>query len=224
MIGLVLAKPSKRALILDFGGVISRSMFETHAVTEKALGLAPGSLTWQGPFNPGSDPLWQDLQLDKITERDYWLIRTREVGTMLGERWDNMETFVQRARGDDPQNAIRPEMQTVILAAKTAGLKLAILSNELDLFYGPALRAKLKLLEQFDVILDATYTGVLKPDARAYQSCMTALGLRASEVLFVDDQWRNVEGAKRLGIACVHFDVLSPELSCKEILVGIGLS
>jgi putative hydrolase of the HAD superfamily len=34
-----------RALILDFGGVVTRTFFETHDHTEKALGLRPGTLT-----------------------------------------------------------------------------------------------------------------------------------------------------------------------------------
>lgn len=46
----------KRALILDFGGVISRTLFETHDETERALGLPAGTLTWRGPFEPPSDP------------------------------------------------------------------------------------------------------------------------------------------------------------------------
>ena len=38
-----------RALVLDFGGVISRTLFETHAQTEQALGLpapAKSGLWW----------------------------------------------------------------------------------------------------------------------------------------------------------------------------------
>src|SRR5690606_23974568 len=66
-----------QALVLDFGGVISRMLFETHALTEQALGLPPGTLTWRGPFDPASDPLWQDMQADKLSERDYWMARTR---------------------------------------------------------------------------------------------------------------------------------------------------
>ena len=46
-----------RALILDFGGVISRTLFETHDLTEAALGLPSGTLTWRGPFDPATDPL-----------------------------------------------------------------------------------------------------------------------------------------------------------------------
>jgi len=41
----------KKALILDFGGVISRTLFETHAMSERALKLPIGSMTWQGPFD-----------------------------------------------------------------------------------------------------------------------------------------------------------------------------
>jgi putative hydrolase of the HAD superfamily len=35
------------ALVLDFGGVISRTLFDTHAQTEQALVLPAGTLTWQ---------------------------------------------------------------------------------------------------------------------------------------------------------------------------------
>jgi putative hydrolase of the HAD superfamily len=60
-------KPEDKALILDFGGVISRTLFETHALSEAALGLAAGTLTWQGPFAPETDALWQAMQADQIS-------------------------------------------------------------------------------------------------------------------------------------------------------------
>ena len=36
---------SEKALILDFGGVVTRTLFETHDITERALGLPAGTLT-----------------------------------------------------------------------------------------------------------------------------------------------------------------------------------
>ena len=39
---------SGKALILDFGGVVTRTLFETHDITERALGLPAGTLTWRG--------------------------------------------------------------------------------------------------------------------------------------------------------------------------------
>lgn len=41
--------------MLDFGGVIPRTLFETRDPTERALALAAGTLTWRGPFAPDTD-------------------------------------------------------------------------------------------------------------------------------------------------------------------------
>ncbi len=211
------------ALVLDFGGVVSRMLFETHDLTEKALGLPAGVLTWRGPFDPASDALWQDMQADKLSERDYWMARTREVGQLVGEEWSLMETFVQRARGTDVQAVIRPEAVAAIGAAQAAGKRLAILSNELDLFYGADFRSHLPLLQAFEVIVDATYTGVLKPDPRAYAAVTEALGVPAHECVFVDDQLRNVNGGQRAGLQVVHFDVLRPAASFGYALDLLGV-
>ncbi len=224
MTGAPRSSAPARALILDFGGVISRTLFETHADSERALGLPAGTLTWRGPFDPEHDALWRSMQAGDISERDYWLARSREVGRLVGEDWDRMETFVQRARGADPASVIRPETQAAIRTAKAAGVKLAVLSNELDLFYGAGFRDRLPLLALFDVIVDATYTGVLKPDPRAYRVCLDALGLEARACVFVDDQPRNVDGARAVGLPAVLFDVRDPRGSCDEALARFGLA
>jgi putative hydrolase of the HAD superfamily len=206
-----------KGLIFDFGGVMSKTLFETHCLTETALGLPPNTLQWRGPFDPESDLLWQRMQTDEISERDYWLTRSKEVGAMLGEEWLDMQTLVKRSRSADPDQVIRPEVSIVIHNAKEKGVKLAILSNELDMFYGKELRSKLQILKHFDTIVDATYTGILKPDPRAYYFALEAIGLSASECLFIDDQRRNIDGALAIGLSCVHFDVMNPSASCLEI-------
>lgn len=213
-----------KALILDFGGVISRTLFETHDLSERALGLPSGSLTWQGPFHPESDCLWQKMQIGEISERDYWLQRTKEVGLLVGQNWTEMQTLVQKARGNDVEAIIRPEAIKAIQMVKAAGLKLAIISNELDLFYGFGFSQKLALLKNFDVIEDATYTEVLKPDPKAYLSCLTSLQLLANECVFVDDQIKNIKGAEQVGLHTVHFDVKNPAFSYEQALNFLGLS
>lgn len=216
-------KPQHRALILDFGGVITRTLFETHDVTEKALGLPEGTLTWRGPFDPDTDALWTAMQKRELTERDYWMERTREVGRLVGEDWTEMKTFVQRARGADAELVLRPEAREAILTAHQAGLKLAILSNELDLFYGTEFRKRFPLIELFDVIVDATYTRILKPDPRAYELVLAELGLPRQACVFVDDQKKNIEGAEAVGLPHVHFDVTRPSKGYARALSMLGL-
>jgi putative hydrolase of the HAD superfamily len=215
--------PAARALVLDFGGVISKTLFETHHLTEMALGLAAFTLNWLGPFAPETDPLWASMQHGEISERDYWLIRSRDDGRLVGEDWRDMETFVRRARGADPASVIRPEAERAIRIAGDAGFKLAILSNELDLFYGAGFRRKLPLLDRFQAIVDATHTGILKPDPRAYQIVLDQLSLDAGCCVFVDDQQRNIAGAQACGFQTVHFDVREPRKSYIQALRHLDL-
>lgn len=199
-----------RALVLDFGGVISKTLFETHALSEAALGLPAGTLTWRGPFDPASDEAWRGMQAGEMTERDYWALRMRETGALIGETWTEFPEFVGRLRGADPEAVIRPEALDAIRQAKASGYKLAILSNELDLFYGKDFRSKLPFLADFDLIVDATYTGILKPDPRAFHFVTKGLGIEAKDCVFVDDQPKNLTGAVAVGMPHIHFDVTHP--------------
>ena len=207
-----------KGVILDFGGVISRTLFETHALTEVALGLPKSSLKWLGPFDSSSDSLWQSMQSDQISERDYWHERTKEVAELIGADWDHMSDFVKAARGSEPLEIIRPEAIIAIEHWKSNNVKLAVLSNELDLFYGEKFRDKLPFLDFFDIIHDATYTKILKPDPRAYISCLNDLDLKPQECLFIDDQFRNIIGAQKVGLNTIHFDVLNPKDSFSTAL------
>jgi putative hydrolase of the HAD superfamily len=205
-------------MVLDFGGVISKTLFETHDLSEQALGLDPGTLTWRGPFAPATDAAWRSMQAGEMTERDYWSLRMRETGALVGEDWTEFPQFIARVRGADPAAVIRPEALSAIAKAKAAGCRLAILSNELDLFYGKAFRDKLPFLADFDLIVDATYTGILKPDLRAFAFVTDGLRLPAQACVFVDDQKKNLQGAKDIGMPYVHFDVTNPGDSFAEAL------
>lgn len=207
-----------KALVLDFGGVISKTLFETHALSEAALGLAAGSLTWRGPFDPATDAPWRAMQAGEMTERDYWALRMAETGALVGETWTEFPQFIARVRGADPAAVIRPEALDAIGRAKAEGHRLAILSNELDLFYGKDFRDKLPFLSDVDLIVDATYTGILKPDPRAFAFITEGLNMPASDCVFVDDQKKNLKGAETVGMPFVHFDVTRPAESYAKAL------
>lgn len=208
----------QKALVLDFGGVISKTLFETHAQSEAALGLPPGTLNWMGPFDTSTDPLWVDMQAGHITERNYWETRARETGQLVNKDWDTLPPFLTAVRGNDPEQVIRPEALEAISTAKLNGHRLAILSNELDLFYGLEFRNRLGFLKDFDLIVDATYTRVLKPDPGAFGFITNGLGLPAENCVFVDDQLKNIRGGESVGMRCVQFDVTQPARSYAQAL------
>lgn len=196
-----------RGLLLDFGAVISISLFERQRDNEQRLGLRAGTLTWLGPIDPDSDALWQAMQRDELTEREYWARRAAELGQMLGEPDWSMLTLLARTRPSDPNALVRPELSRLIRDAKACGLRVGILSNELELFYGKAFLEGMQILREMHMLIDATHTGVLKPDPRAFAAAVAGLQLPAARVLFVDDQLRNVVGGARAGLQTQLFDL-----------------
>lgn len=214
-----------KALVLDFGGVVIKTPFEIIAPLERRLGLAPGTFAWRGPYDPAGDELWQKMQRDEISERDYWAMRAVEVGVASGasNRWstrDLMRAFYSCAESE----FARPEALAAIAAVSDAGFVVAVLTNDLAAFHGPTWYPSLALSRSIAHVVDASVTGVLKPDAGAYARVLAELGIEAREALFVDDQVRNVAGSERIGMAAIAFDVVRPRDSFARVLSAFGLS
>jgi putative hydrolase of the HAD superfamily len=213
-----------RALLLDFGSVISLSLFERHRQTEQALNLPEGTLTWLGPLDPDTDALWVQMQRDEITERDYWGIRARELGEAVGESdWD-MAMLSQRLLCGDPNTLVRPEMERLIGRARNQGIRVGVLSNEVELFYGTEIFRRFNVLAEMDVIVDATHTKILKPDPGSYALALSELKLPAREVLFVDDQFRNIAGAVAVGMQTQYFDIRDVRGNVAAIVARLNLT
>jgi len=212
-----------RALVLDFGGVVTKTLFETHAQSEVALGLAAGTLDWLGPFDPTTDADWVAMQAGEMTEREYWGLRTRQVGRLVNQDWTEMTQLLRATRLAEPMKVIREEALDAIAIAEAHGCKLGILSNELDMFYGPEFRQALPFLSRFEAIVDATYTGILKPDPAAFLQVADELGVAPHDCVFVDDQARNLPGAEEVGMVPVFFDVRDPSSGYASALRHLGV-
>ena len=111
----------------------------------------------------------------------------------------------------------------IAFLAKAAGRRVGILSNELELFYGADTMARLDILKLMDCLVDATRTKILKPDPRAYALGCAALGLPPENTVFVDDQQRNVDGAKAAGLIAIRFNVADPAGSFAEAADALEL-
>ncbi|MFA6313344.1 MAG: HAD-IA family hydrolase [Sterolibacterium sp.] len=204
-------------LLLDFGSVITWSLFEKHRDTEATLGLPPGTLTWLGPLDPAGDELWQAMQRDEIGERDYWAQRAAQVGRACGEDGWDMHALLKRIRHTDPNAAVRPQILQLVRRVSGPGIKVGILSNELELFYGQAFLDRLDIMREIAVVIDGSHSQILKPDPRAYRAAAEGMGLAAARLLFVDDQMRNILGAHACGLQTQFFDLRDPDGCCRAI-------
>lgn len=59
--------------------------------------------------------------------------------------------------------------------------------------------------------------GINKPNPRFYKIALRQLSSKPSQVLFVDDDYRNVSVARKLGIKCIHYS--NQEQRLKETII-----
>ena len=79
----------------------------------------------------------------------------------------------------------------------------------------------MSLLATVDVLIDRSHARTLKPHPDAYAAALGALGRPPDQVVFADDQPHNVDGARRVGLRAVHFDVTDPVRSADRVRAAL---
>jgi putative hydrolase of the HAD superfamily len=212
----------RNALLLDFGGVITRTLFECRGEIERHFALPGGSLCWRGALDPASDELWRAMLAGKISDQEYWRHRIAALGQIVGRALE-MADIIAAIFGADPNLAIRPEAMAAVHNAKAAGCRIGVLSNDLELIYGRDALSRMEIFRELDCVVDGSRSRVRKPSPEAFARGLAALGSTAQGTVFVDDQPRNVAGAITVGMAGVVFDICDPACSfgSAEQLLGI---
>lgn len=184
-----------RRLLVDFGGVVIKTPFE--------LQNRVGSPGWGGPFDPDSDPMWRDSQAGVMSEREYWHSRAAEVFPDID---DPVRNLMATIFAPPPDEVVRPEVASLVAQVD----RPAVLTNDLARFHDKQWLVDMGLDGVFDPLIDLSYVGYLKPERRAFSHALAELGEEAGNVVFVDDQPANVEGARASGLIGVWFDVTDP--------------
>ncbi len=195
--------PPASVVLFDFGGVVIRTPFEL-------LGQP-----WRGPFDPESDQLWRRFQDGDITERDYWNERAQ---SLHPDSPDPIIDLMNDAFDRPEAEVVRPEVESFIADCP---LRVAALTNDLGRFHPPEWIERMSVIERFDPLIDLSFSGVLKPSREAYEVALRRLAVEPAEVVFVDDQPANVEGARSAGIHAVWFDVTDVEASLARVETSV---
>lgn len=193
-------------LLLDFGGVCLLHPHELHAQTEQLLDLEAGTLTWLGAVDPSTDDLWRQVMAGEVSEGDYFDRRSAELGELAGRPLSRDDYFELLYVPPTPA-IIRPEATATVVAAKAAGYGVSVLTNDLAAFQGPDWQLGVDFFDLVDHVVDCSLTGVYKPDPQAFAHTASVIGVPLERMYFVDDQPKNVEGARAVGLETLWFDV-----------------
>jgi putative hydrolase of the HAD superfamily len=83
-------------------------------------------------------------------------------------------------------------------------VKLGLLTNNVKEF-GEHWRSTFPIDELFEVVVDSSHVGMRKPDPEIYLLTCAQLGIEPGDAVFVDDNADNVAAARALGMETVHF-------------------
>jgi putative hydrolase of the HAD superfamily len=211
-----------RGLLLDIGGVLIRTPFELLAPTERRLGLAAGALGSRAMFSTEPDEAFDRVASGELAERAYWQQRAEAAAPLLGTAPDT-RSFMQALFDLPPAEIVRPDAAALLTDARAAGLRTGLLTNDLYDFHGDDWVASIPVLHAVDALVDASRHGVLKPDPRAYRIGIEAMGLAAEELLFLDDQPVNAEGARTAGLAVILVDVTATGEGFAKARAALGM-
>jgi len=217
------ATETPRGLLLDIGGVVHRTGIHlVGRLAEHEPAMKP-VLDRIGGIASDRDELWQQVMRHEVTEREYWARRAAELGAAVGETWDT-RVLMSRFYELPEQEWVCAGTVELMTDAKAAGLRLGALTNDMTAFHGPEWVARQEHLKLFDVIVDASLTGVMKPDPAAFRGGAEALGLPVEQIVFLDDMPWNVEGARQAGMTAigVPWDDPGPALDTARNLLGLG--
>ena len=190
-------------VISDFGGVLTTPLMRSFMAFQDQTGIqweAMGHAMQRAAERNGAYPLFE-LEKGKMTEDTFLTLLQDELEPELGHRPELHGFREIYFEALDPNEAMVELMSDL----RRRGYRMALLTNNVR-EWEPLWRSLLPVDAIFELIVDSAFVGMRKPDPEIYELTLERLGDPApGECLFVDDVEVNIEAARKLGLAAVHF-------------------
>ncbi len=191
----------KKAVICDFGGVLTTPLGNSFAAWSRESGISleeVGTAMATAAERHGEHPLFM-LERGEIDEPEF--VRRLESALGAGRRPATMaEVFRDLERNH--------EMIEFMRHLRDRGLRTALLTNNVR-EWEARWRAMLPEIDEiFEVVVDSAFVGMRKPEPGIYELTLERLGggIEAADCVFVDDLEINCATARELGMTAVQFE------------------
>jgi len=203
-----------RAVLFDFGGVLTTSPFEAFASYEVEAGLPPGTIRLLNSTNPDTNA-WAAFERREVGTDEFCQLFEAEADA-LGLQVD-AERVLAGLRGD-----LRPTMIEALRRC-SAEFSTALLTNNVEpMADGDMVPEFTEVVEMFDVVVESSVVGCRKPEQRFYEIACERLGVEASECVFLDDLGVNLKPARAMGMATIKVE--DPDAAITELSAAVGLT
>lgn len=179
-----------KALLVDFGGVLTTDVFKSFREFCEREGLDPDTVRKLFREDPEALAVLRRLERGELNEEEF----AAEFGPMLGLA-DNEGLIDRLFAGMRADEA----MVEAVKAAKRAGVRTALVSNS----WGAGRYDRDAFPELFDAVVISGEVGLHKPEPEIYRLAAERVGLAPEECVFLDDLKENCAGAEAVGMTAV---------------------
>jgi putative hydrolase of the HAD superfamily len=179
-----------RGLLVDWGGVMTTSVFDSFRAFCEVEGLSPETVGERFRRDPESRELLIGLEIGALPEKEF----EQRFAAILGVPPDDL--IGRMFAGGLPDEA----MQDAVLRARRAGIRTGLISNS----WGTSRYDRALLAELFDGVVISGEAGVRKPSPEIYALGAQVVVLQPGQCVFVDDLTFNLPPARALGMATIH--------------------
>lgn len=209
-----------KAVLWDFGGVLTSSPFEAFNRFEAERGLPRDFIRRVNSTRP-DDNAWARLESSQISVEEFDELFAREAREH-GHELQGVEVLGLLA-GD-----IRPRMVNALRTIARHYRVACLTNNVKNAGSGPGMARSEKKAAQvaevmalFDFVLESSVAGFRKPDRRFYEIALDKAEVEAHEALFLDDLGINLKPARAMGMHTIK--VVTEQQALDELSTALDL-
>ena len=196
-----------KAIIWDFGGVITSSPFEAFNKFEEANGLPKDIIRTINSENPDMNA-WAQFESNSITIdqfNDLFLKEAKAKGFDIKGR-----DIIKLLKG-----SIRENMVSFLRELKS-DFKLGCITNNVKPSSEENTDNETKeAMSIFDHVIESSIVGIRKPNPEIYMMSCDALNVSPDQCIYLDDLGINLKPARELGMTTIK--VIQPEDAIQEV-------
>jgi len=191
-----------KAVIWDFGGVITSSPFDAFARLEAEKNAPKDSVRTINSTNP-DDNAWAKFERSEIDAAAFDVLFAQEaqaIGADLRGR-----DVLACLSGD-----VRPAMVAMLDQLNGDGYRIGCITNNVPAGKGAGMAGTAEkaeaigaIMARFDHIIESSKVGIRKPDPRIYEMMCEALNIAPEHCVYLDDLGINCKPAAALGMTAI---------------------
>lgn len=213
-----MAEGAPRALIVDWGGVLTTPLQESLRDFAAGIGMDLGDFARVAlrAYSGGGDDLVVGLETGTVSEEDFAVAMATRLTEESGREVPS-ENLLARIFGG---LALEEEMVEAVRQARAHGIKTGLLSNS----WGIAAYPRDLLKELFEDVVISAEVGLRKPDPEIFHLAARRLDVPPDACVFVDDHSGHLDAAGAVGMVTVLHTRPAQTIAELEGLLGVALT